>query len=164
MALLQKELEERPAAERSPAKLGEAVGLSRSTIFRYLHSSNSASSTNNDVELRGQIQSIALEMRSYGYRPITRELHRRGVQANHKRVLRLLREDNLLCLRRRAFVRTTDSNHTLTVYPNLARGLVLSNINQLWVSDITYIRLRREFIYLAVILDAYSRRCIGWAL
>jgi putative transposase len=164
MALLQKELEERPTAERSPAKLGEAVGLSRSTIFRHLHSLGAASSTNNDVELRGQIQSIALEMRSYGYRPITRELHRRGVKANHKRVLRLLREDNLLCLRRRAFVRTTDSNHALTVYPNLARGLVLSNINQLWVADITYIRLRREFVYLAVILDAYSRRCIGWAL
>jgi putative transposase len=75
-----------------------------------------------------------------------------------------IRKDNLLCLRRRAFVRTTDSNHSLTVYPNLARGLVLSNINQLWVSDITYIRLRREFVYLAVVLDAYSRRCIGWAL
>ncbi len=84
--------------------------------------------------------------------------------ANHKRVLRLLREDNLLCLRQRAFVRTTDSNHALTVYPNLARGLALSNINQLWEADITYIRLRREFVYLAVVLDAYSRRCIGWAL
>ncbi len=103
-------------------------------------------------------------MRSYGYRPITAELHRRGLKVNHKRVLRLLREDNLLCLRQRAFVRTTDSNHSLTVYPNLARGLALSNINQLWVSDITYIRLRREFVYLAVVLDAYSRRCIGWAL
>ncbi len=164
MALLQKELKERPAAERSPAKLGAAVGLSRSTIYRHLHSPGAAWSTNNEVELRGQIQSIALEMRSYGYRPITKELHRRGVKANHKRVLRLLREDNLLCLRQRAFVRTTDSNHQLTVYPNLARGLLLSNINQLWVSDITYIRLRREFVYLAVVLDAYSRRCIGWAL
>jgi len=164
MALLQKELEESPTAERAIRSLGEAVGLSRSTIFRHLHWPSSVSSTNNDVELRGQIQSIALEMRSYGYRPITKELHRRGVKANHKRVLRLLREDNLLCLRRQAFVRTTDSNHTLTIYPNLARGLVLSNINQLWVADITYIRLRREFVYLAVILDAYSRRCIGWAL
>ncbi len=144
--------------------LGEAVGLSRSTIFRHLHAPSSSWSRNHDVELRGQIQSIALEMRSYGYRPITKELHRRGVNANHKRVLRLLREDNLLCLRQRAFVRTTDSNHALTVYPNLARGLALSNINQLWVADITYIRLRREFVYLAVVLDAYSRRCIGWAL
>jgi len=143
--------------------LGEAVGVSRSTVFRHLHSPDPCCS-NDDVEMRAQIQSVALEMRSYGYRPITAELHRRGVIVNHKRVLRLLREDNLLCLRRRAFVRTTDSNHQLTVYPNLARGLELSDINQLWVSDITYIRLRREFVYLAVILDAYSRRCIGWAL
>ena len=164
MTLLQKELEERPTAERAIRSLGEAVGLSRSTIFRQLHSSASSASTNNDVELCGQIQNVALEMRSYGYRPITAELHRRGVIVNHKRVLRLLREDNLLCLRRRAFVRTTDSNHSLTVYPNLARGLALSNINQLWVSDITYIRLRREFVYLAVVLDAYSSRCLGWAL
>jgi putative transposase len=164
MTLLQKELEERPTAERAIRSLGEAVGFSRSTIFRHLHEPSWGLPTNNDVELRGQIQSLALEMRSYGYRPITEELHRRGVIVNHKRVLRLLREDNLLCLRRQAFVRTTDSNHKLTVYPNLARGLELSNINQLWVSDITYIRLRREFVYLAVILDAYSRRCIGWAL
>jgi putative transposase len=163
MELLQKELGERPTAERAIRSLGEAVGLSRSTIFRHLHSPGSCCS-NDDVEMRAQIQSVALEMRSYGYRPITAELHRRGVIVNHKRVLRLLREDNLLCLRRQAFVRTTDSNHQLTVYPNLARGLELSNINQLWVSDITYIRLRREFVYLAVILDAYSRRCIGWAL
>ena len=164
MDLLREQQKERPTAERSPAKLGEAVGLARSTIFRHLHSAAASSSGNDDMELRGQIQSIALEMRSYGYRPITKELHRRGVKVNHKRVLRLLREDNLLCLRRQAFVRTTDSQHSLAVYPNLARGLVLSNINQLWVADITYIRLQREFIYLAVILDAFSRRCIGWAL
>jgi len=163
MELLQKERVERPTAERAIRSLGEAVGLSRSTIFRHLHSPDACWS-HDDVEMRAQIQSVALEMRSYGYRPITAELHRRGVIVNHKRVLRLLREDNLLCLRRQAFVRTTDSNHQLTVYPNLARGLELSNINQLWVSDITYIRLRREFVYLAVILDAYSRRCIGWAL
>jgi putative transposase len=163
MNLVQKELEERPTAERALRALGEAVGLSRSTIFRHLHSS-AASVSHHEVALRGQIQSVALEMRAYGYRPITKELQRRGVLVNHKRVLRLLRQDNLLCLRRQAFVRTTDSNHSLPVYPNLARGLALSNINQLWVSDITYIRLRREFVYLAVILDAYSRRCIGWAL
>ncbi len=164
MALLQKELEERPTAERALRSLGEAVGLSRSTIRRRLGTSSSELPSSNEMELRGQIQSIALEMRSYGYRPITKELVRRGVIVNHKRVLRLLRADNLLCLRQRAFVSTTDSNHKLTVYPNLARELVLSNINQLWVADITYIRLRRAFIYLAVLLDAYSRRCIGWAL
>lgn len=163
MNLLRQQIEERPTVERSPAKLGEAVGLSRSTIWRQLRWPTTIG-TDDDVELRSQIQTIALEMRSYGYRPITEELHRRGVKVNHKRVLRLLREDNLLCLRQRAFVRTTDSRHNLTVYPNLARDLVLSNINQLWVADITYIRLQREFIYLAVVLDAYSRRCIGWAI
>ena len=162
MNLLRQQLEERPTAERSPTKLGEAVGLSRSTIWRHLHGPTIAA--DDDVELRSQIQTVALEMRSYGYRPITEELHRRGINVNHKRVLRLLREDNLLCLRQRAFVRTTDSRHHLTVYPNLARDLVLSNINQLWVADITYIRLRREFIYAAMLLDAYSRRCIGWAI
>lgn len=163
MELLQKELTERPAAERALRSLGEAVGISRSTISRRLRVA-SRTTANNEIERRAQIQSVALEMRSYGYRPITKELHRRGVIINHKAVLRLLRADNLLCLRRRAFVPTTDSNHKLTIYPNLARDLLLSNINQLWVADITYIRLRREFIYLAVILDAYSRRCIGWAL
>jgi len=162
MELLRQHLEERPTAERSPTQLGEAVGLSRSTLWRQLH--QPSTSNEDELELRSQIQAVALEMRAYGYRPITRELHRRGVKVNHKRVLRLLREDNLLCLRQRAFVRTTDSRHNLRVYPNLTRELVLSNINQLWVADITYIRLLREFIYLAVLLDAYSRRCIGWAI
>lgn len=162
MELLRQHLEERPTAERSPTQLGEAVGLSRSAIWRQLR--QPSTSNEDELELRSQIQTIALEMRSYGYRPITAELHRRGVKVNHKRVLRLLREDNLLCLRQRAFVCTTDSRHNLRVYPNLTRELVLSNINQLWVADITYIRLLREFIYLAVLLDAFSRRCIGWAI
>ena len=162
MDVLRQHLEERPTAERSPTKLGEAVGLSRSTLWRQLR--RPSSSNEAELELRSQIQTIALEMRAYGYRPITAELQRRGIKVNHKRVLRLLREDNLLCLRQRAFVRTTDSRHNLMVYPNLTRDLVLSNINQLWVADITYIRLLREFIYLAVLLDAFSRRCIGWAI
>jgi transposase InsO family protein len=160
MDVLRQHLEERPTAERSPTKLGEAVGLSRVTIWRQLR--QPSTTRHDELELRSQIQTIALEMRTYGYRPITAELHRRGVKVNRKRVLRLLREDNLLCLRQRAFVRTTDSRHNLTVYPNLTRNLALSNINQLWVADITYIRLLREFIYLAVLLDAFSRRCIGW--
>jgi putative transposase len=162
MDVLRQHLEERPTAERSPTKLGEAVGLSRSTIWRQLRQPSSSNEA--ELELRSQIQTIALEMRAYGYRPITAELQRRGIKVNHKRVLRLLREDNLLCLRQRAFVHTTDSRHNLMVYPNLTRELVLSNINQLWVADITYIRLLREFIYLAVLLDAFSRRCIGWAI
>jgi transposase InsO family protein len=144
MELLRQHLEERPTAERSPTQLGEAVGLSRSTIWRQLRAPST--SHEDELELRSQIQTIALAMRAYGYRPITAELQHRGIKVNHKRVLRLLREDNLLCLRQRAFVRTTDSRHQLRVYPNLARDLVLSNINQLWVADITYIRLLREFI------------------
>jgi putative transposase len=163
MELLRQELAERPAAERALRSLGEAVGLSRSTIRRRLRSAP-VTIEQKDLQRRAQIQAIALEMRSYGYRPITQELRRRGVVINSKVVLRLLREDNLLCLRRRAFVATTDSKHRFTVYPNLARDLVLTDINQLWVADITYIRLPRAFIYLAAVLDAYSRRCIGWAL
>jgi transposase InsO family protein len=163
MELLRQELVERPTAERALRSLGEAVGLSRSTIRRRLRSAP-VTIEQKDLQRRAQIQAIALEMRSYGYRPITQELRRRGVVINRKVVLRLLREDNLLCLRRRAFVATTDSKHRFTVYPNLARDLVLTDINQLWVADITYIRIPRAFIYLAAVLDAYSRRCIGWAL
>ncbi len=116
------------------------------------------------MELREEMQKIALESPSYGYRRITAELRRRNFDANHKRVLRMMHQDNLLCVRRRSFIRTTDSRHTLCVYPNLARELELTAANQLWVADITYIRLREEFVYLSVVLDAYSRRVIGWAL
>ena len=162
---LRQQLEERPTAERAIRELGEAVGLSRSTTYRHLfRAGQSPDQGDHDMDLRHEIQKIALEMRSYGYRPVTEELHRRGIKVNHKKILRLMGEDNLLCIRRRAFVRTTDSNHNLRVYPNLAGKMALSNINQLWVADITYIRLQREFVYLAVILDAFSRRCIGYAL
>jgi putative transposase len=117
-----------------------------------------------DLDLRDKIQQIALEMPCYGYRRISKELARRGWLVNHKRVLRLMREDNLLCLRKRKFVTTTDSEHSLAVYPNLTRNLMVEATNQLWVADITYVRLRREFVYLAVVLDGFSRRCIGWNL
>jgi putative transposase len=116
------------------------------------------------MELRDQMQKVALESPSYGYRRITSELQHRGLAVNHKRVLRMMREDNLLCVRRRAFVVTTDSRHNLPIYPNLARDMKPTAINLLWVADITYIRLRTEFVYLAVVLDAFSRRVIGWAL
>ena len=117
-----------------------------------------------DLALRDRIHSLALSWPSYGYRPMTKALKRLGYRVNHKRVLRLMREDNLLALRRRAFVSTTDSNHDRAVYANLIPGLNVTGINQLWVADLTYIRLAREWVYLAVILDACSRRCIGWAL
>jgi putative transposase len=114
--------------------------------------------------LREQIQQICLENRCYGSRRVAFELHKQGRLVNRKRVIRLMRADNLLCLRKRRFVCTTDSRHTYAVYPNLTRDWKPDSINQLWVADITYIRLRESFLYLAVILDAYSRRVIGWAL
>jgi putative transposase len=139
----------------------ETLALSRATHYR--HPGNRLP-TDPDLELRDHIQRIALDWPQYGYRRVTAELHCQGVEVNHKRVLRLMREDNLLCLRKRRFISTTDSRHSLITYPNLVPELTLSSINQLWVADITYIRLLREFVYLAVILDTYSRRVIGWAL
>ena len=118
-----------------------------------------------DMEVRSAVQEIALEhRRRYGYRRITAELRRRGMLVNHKRVARIMREDNLLGIQPRAFVVTTDADHELEVYLNLASRMKLSGIDQLWVADITYIRLEAEFVYLAVILDAYSRKVVGWAL
>jgi putative transposase len=142
-------------------RLSQALGVGRATLYRHLHVPMSREA---DVVVRDRIQQLALEMPSYGYRRITATLQREGVQVNHKRVLRLMRADNLLCLRKRSFVRTTDSAHGWPLYPNLVPALTLTGLNQLWVADITYVRLRAEFIYLAVVLDAYSRRCIGWCL
>ena len=155
------DLEAKAEDHLSVARMCEALSVSRIDYYRR---SSAVTEIEGDLQLRDQIQQVALEMSCYGYRRITAQLHRRGVVVNHKRVLRLMREDNLLCLRKRKFVCTTNSNHSLAIYPNLAGEMALSRIDQLWVSDITYIRLLREFIYLAVILDAYSRRCIGWAL
>ena len=141
--------------------LCEMTGLNRAGFYRW-RTPREASPV--EMELRDQMQKIALESPAYGYRRIAHELRRRGFDVNHKRVLRMMREDNLLCVRGRAFVVTTNSNHRLPVYPNLAREITPTAINQLWVADITYIRLRSEFVYLAVVLDAFSRRVIGWAL
>ena len=102
--------------------------------------------------------------RRYGYRRVTAELRRQGWVVNHKKVLRLLREDNLLAVKKRRFVLTTETSPFLPVYPNLARWLEVDGLDQLWVADITYIRLRETFVYLAVVLDAFSRRAIGWEL
>ena len=142
-------------------RLCQITGVSRAGYYRFRrrHESRPASMT-----LRNQLQHIALRWPAYGYRRVHAELVRQGWKVNHKRVLRLMRNDNLLCVRRRKFLFTTDSRHGLPIYPNLAEGLVVTSIDQLWVADITYIRLQREFVYLAVLLDAFSRRCLGWAL
>jgi len=139
-------------------KLGH---LSRAGLYRF---EPEGERLDQDLDLRDEIQHIALEFPCYGRPRITAELQRRGWKVNHKRVGRIMREDNLLCLRRRKFVLTTDSRHKLRVYPNLAGSMELTGIDQLWIADITYIRLETEFVYLAVVLDAYSRKVIGWEL
>lgn len=137
-------------------------GVSRAGYYRYLEVVVPEES---GMEIRVTIQEIALaHHHRYGYRRITADLHRRGMMVNHKRVLRLMREDNLLALRRRKFILTTDSRHACEVYVNLATRLTLTGINQLWVADITYIQLRAEFVYLAVVIDRFSRKVVGWAL
>jgi len=139
----------------------QASGLSRASFYRRWQSKEPKAE---QVALRDAIQRLALKRRQRGYRLVTQHLKREGWLINHKRVLRLMREDNLLCIRRRRFVITTDSDHSWKTYPNLARSMVLTDLNQLWVADITYVRLRLEFVYVAVILDVYSRRVVGWSV
>jgi len=138
------------------------AGVSRASFYRFLAERHPGEE---DMEVRSAIQTIAVQHRGrYGYRRITAELHRRGLPVNHKRVARLMREDHLLAIQPRSFVLTTHSSHELEVYLNLARRMHLTGVNQLWVADITYIRLRQEFVYLAVVLDAFSRKVVGWEL
>lgn len=143
-------------------RMCQLAQVSRAGFYRSLQERAPESA---EMEVRGAIQEIALaHRRRYGYRRVTAELGRRGMRVNHKRVCRLMREDNLLGVQKRAFVVTTDSEHELEVYLNLASRMKLTGINQLWVADITYIRLKTEFVYLAVILDRFSRKVVGWAL
>jgi len=138
------------------------AGVSRAGYYRNL---TEKAPDEAEMELRAVIQEIALaHRRRYGILRITKTLHRRGMIVNHKRVERLMREDNLLAIRYRKYILTTDSRHDCQVYVNLAVRMTLSGTNQLWVADITYIRLRGEFVYLAVVIDRFSRKVIGWAL
>jgi putative transposase len=138
------------------------VGVSRAGYYRQWRSSAPAEE---ETALRDRLQRLALAHRAYGYRRLGPLLRREGFAANHKRVLRLMRADNLLCLRKKRFApATSDHRHRWPIWPNLARQLVPTAPNQLWVADITYVRLAETFAYLAVVLDAWSRRAIGWAL
>jgi putative transposase len=138
------------------------AGVSRASYYRgWAERAPGAEET----ELRSLVQRLAIENRHYGYRRITELVHREGWPANHKRIARIMREDNLLALRKRAFrPATTDSRHSWRIWPNLAHQLLPTQTNQLWVADITYVRLKAAFVYLAVILDAFSRRVVGWAM
>ena len=143
-------------------RMCQLAQVSRAGFYRSLQEEEPVQE---ELELRSTIQQIFVEhRRRYGARRVTKELRRRGLIVNHKRVERLMSEDNLLAVQPRAFVVTTDSKHELEVYLNLASRMKLTGINQLWVADITYIRLKAEFVYLAVILDRFSRKVVGWAL
>ena len=136
--------------------------VSRAGYYRHV---GDRPSKRDDADLRDAIQKIAIKDRHYGYRRITWELRREGRLVNAKRVLRLMRTDNLLSLRAKSYVpRTTDARHAFRIVPNLVRDLIPSGLDQIWVADITYVRLMDDFVYLAVILDAFSRKVIGWAL
>lgn len=144
-------------------RLCAALGVSRSWFYERRMRTESEQSEA-DVELRATIEGLVLEFPGYGYRRITKALARTGWVVNHKRVLRIMREESLLCQLKRRFVPTTDSNHSFRTYPNLLKEIVLDAPDQAWQADITYIRLPTGFAYLAAILDAYSRRCVGWQL
>jgi len=143
-------------------RMVKLAGVSRASFYRF--DEDARPGPDPDMNLRDAVQRIALEWPSYGRPRITAELRRRGWTVNPKKVYRIMREDNLLCFRKRKFMVTTDSSHQRKIYPNLAKRMLLTGMDQLWIADITYIRLRDEFVYVAVILDAYSRRVIGWAL
>ena len=138
----------------------ELGGVSRASFYRHWEAEGPSEA---EMAVRDAVQRVALGNRFYGYRRVQAQLRQEGYAVSGNRVRQLLREDNLLALRRRRFVVTTDSQHQLRVHPNLAQRLELTQTNQLWVADLTYVRLRREFVYVAVVLDAYSRRAVGWA-
>jgi transposase InsO family protein len=152
----------RPQGSLTVEQMCRLARVSRSGYYRHWRASQPRQE---EAGLRDAIQRVALAHPHYGYRRITAQLWREGWSVNRKRVLRLMRQDNLLVLRRRPFVpMTTDSRHGWRVVPNLARGLELSGLDQLWVADITYVRMSEAFAYLAIVLDAFSRRVVGWAL
>ena len=152
----------RPQGELTVEQLCVLAGVSRAGYYRHWAAS---SPCEEEAAVRDVVQRAALANRRYGYRRIAAQLRREGFVVNHKRVLRLMREANLLALRSKPFVPvTTNSRHEWRVVPNLARGLVPTALDQLWVADITYVRLREQFAFLAIVLDAFSRRVIGWAL
>jgi transposase InsO family protein len=153
-------LVEELSGEMAVRRLCRILAVNRS----WFYAAEQEEDRTDDTALRDRIEQIVLEFPGYGYRRVTATLHREEWLVNHKRVLRVMREESLLCQLKRHWVTTTDSHHALTRYPNLAKDLVLTGLNQLWIADITYVRLPRAFTYLAAILDAFSRKVIGWAL
>lgn len=145
-----------------PNRVCSVLGVSRKGYDKWLQRKPAQDPF--EMKVRNEMQKIALEFPRYGYRRMTEALKRMEFEVNRKRVLRLMRQDNLLCTKRLFKPVTTNSSHSFKIYPNLAKGMKVTGLNQLWVSDITYIRLPQEFIYLAAIIDVFSRMCIGWEL
>jgi len=139
------------------------MNIAKSTFY-YRRKAKSPDQMKTEADLRDRIEAICLEFPRYGYRRVTRQLKREGWGVNHKKVLRLMQESDLLCRVKRRWVKTTDSKHHFPRYSNLIKGMAISHLNQVWVADITYIRIRTGFVYLAAILDAFSRRAIGYAV
>lgn len=139
----------------------KALGVHKSAYYAW---QGRVPSANREGTLRKAMHDIAQEFPGYGYRRITVELHRREMAVNHKKVLRLMREEKILCTRKSFKPKTTNSNHDLPLYPNLVRDVVVTRPNQVWVSDITYIHLAEGFVYLASILDLFGRKCVGWGM
>lgn len=147
------------------SRASQLLQVNRSSYYQWVSQQRQPSSGSiSDLTVRDKIQRIAVGFPRYGYRRITIELKRQGIVVNHKKILRLMKEDNLLVVKKRFKPVTTDSNHGFSVYPNLIKDLEITQLNQVWASDITYIQLSHEFVYLSVILDLFSRRCIGWSL
>ena len=146
-------------------RAAELLEVSRSGFYKWFQRSiRPDSGPNLEIQIREEIQNIVIEFPGYGYRRVTIELQNRDYSVKEKIVRKFMKEDNLLCVKRRFRLQTTDSNHGEKIYPNLARDLKVTGINHLWVADITYIQLSKEFVFLAVIIDVFSRRCIGWEL
>lgn len=148
-------------SDLSITKACSVLDLGRSNYYNW---SKSPGTDDDDTKFRDTIQEISLEFIRYGYRRITAELHRRGIEINHKKVLGIMREEHLLCAKKTSRPHTTNSNHNLPLYPNLTRDLIVTRLNQLWVADITYVQLGHEFVYLAAIVEIFSRKCVGWDL
>jgi putative transposase len=151
--------EEHP--EISIERLCALMGVSRSW---YYERSPAAGKAKKDLALRDAIERIVLKFPGYGYRRVSAALKREGWSVNHKRVLRIMRQESLVCQLKRRFVPTTDSAHSFNRYPNLIKDTEIDGLDQAWIADITYVRLPTTFCYLAALLDAYSRRCVGWHL
>lgn len=138
--------------------------VSRSGFYAWMRQDQISAPDDPKMKIMGEIEDIVLDFPRYGYRRVKVELHRRGSRVNHKVVYDIMKENDLLCSKKRFVPRTTDSEHNLPIYLNLTKDMVVTGINQYWAADITYIRLEREFVYLAAIIDVYSRKCIGWKL